>query len=106
MPLLTLKGKYQGFTLIPLLTPTVHTMYCNVVLVACHKSSELMLCDTGSSNVQKSSMWGLRSIGGNVDEIEISTVSTTQCPAHIDSHSSTEFLKEGNTGEGRGGRGT
>jgi len=62
-----------------------------------------MLCDTGGGDVQKSSIWRLRSIGGNVDEVEISTVSTTQCPAHSDIHSSTDTLREINTRE-RGDR--
>ena len=64
-----------------------------------------MLCDTASGDVQKSSIWGLGSVGGNVDEVEISTVSTTQCPAHSDIHSSTDISRECNTGEGgdRGG---
>ena len=63
-----------------------------------------MLCDTGSGDVQKSLIWGLGSIGGNVDEVESSTVSTTQCPAHSDIHSSTDISREANTGEG-GNRG-
>ena len=58
-----------------------------------------MLCDTGG-DVQKSPIWGLGNIGGNVDEVEISTVSTTQCPAHSDIHSSTDTLREVNTREG------
>ena len=64
-----------------------------------------MLCDTGSGDVQKSPIWGLGSIGGNVDEVEISIVSTTQYPAHSDIHSSTDISREVNTGEGgsRGG---
>ena len=64
-----------------------------------------MLCDTASGDVQKSSIWSPGSIGGNVDEVEISTVSTTQCPAHSDIHSSTDISREANTGEGgdRGG---
>ena len=47
-------------------------------------------------------MW---SISGNVDEVEISTVSTIQCPAHSDIQGSTDIFKEVNTGEGgdRGG---
>ena len=63
------------------------------------------MCDTSSGDVQKSSIWGLGSIGGNVDEVEISTVSTTQCPAHSDIHSSTDILREVNTSKGgnRGG---
>ena len=64
-----------------------------------------MLCDTGSGEVQKSPIWGLRSICGNVDEVEISTVSTTQCPAHSDIYSSTDVFRKVNAGEGgdRGG---
>ena len=65
-----------------------------------------MLCDTGSGDVQKSSIWGLGSIGGNVDEVEISTASITQCPAHSDFHSSTNIFREVNTGEGGDRRGT
>ena len=64
-----------------------------------------MLCDTGSGDVQKSSIRGLGSVGGNVDEVEITTVSTTQCPAHTDIHSFTDTSGEVNTGEeGNGGR--
>ena len=48
-----------------------------------------MLCDT---DVQNSPIWGLGSIGGNVDEVEISTVSTTQCPAYSHIHSSTDIF--------------
>ena len=58
-----------------------------------------MLCDTGIGDVQKSPIWSLGSIGGNVDEVEISTVSTTQCPAHSDIHSSTDISREANKGE-------
>ena len=63
-----------------------------------------MLCDT-ASDVQKFLIWSLGSIGGDADEVEISTVSTTQCPAHSDIHSSTDIFREVNTGEGgdRGG---
>ena len=63
-----------------------------------------MMCDTGSGDVQKSPICALGSISGNVDEVEISTVSTTQCPAHSHIHSSTDISREVNTGEG-GGRG-
>ena len=38
--------------------------------------------------------------GVNVDEVGISTVSATQCPAHSDIHSSVGILSEVNTGEG------
>ena len=99
----TLRFDFQGFTLPALLTPTVDTTYCNVVLIACHETSQFMLCDT--SDVQKSSIWGLGSVGGNVDEVEISTVSTTQCPAHSDIHSSTDISREANTGEDGDSRG-
>ena len=65
-----------------------------------------MLCNTGSGDVQKSPIWGLGSVGGNVDEVEISTVSTTQCPAHSDIHSSaSDIFREFNTGEGGGREG-
>ena len=100
----TLKSDCQGFTLISLLTPTVDTTYCDGVLIACLKTSQFMLCNTGSSDVKKSSIWGLRIVGGNVDEVEISTVSTTQCPAHSDIHSSTGIPRQANTG-GDGDRG-
>ena len=93
----TLLSNCQGLALTPLLTTTVDTMYCDVVLIVCHETSQFM-CDTGS-DVQKSSIWGLGSISGNVDEVEISTVSTTQCPAHSHIHSSTDILREVNTGE-------
>ena len=96
----TLRSDCQRLALIPLLTPTVDTTYCDVVLIACHETSQFTLCHTGSGDVQKSSIWGLESIGGNVDEVEISTVSTTQCPAHSDIHSSTDIFREVNTGEG------
>ena len=58
-----------------------------------------MLCDTASGDVQKSSIWGLWSIGGDVDEVEISTVSITQCPVHSDIHSSIDIFSEVDTGE-------
>ena len=101
----TLRSDCQGFTLPPYQPPTVDTTYSDVVLKACHETSQFMLCDTGSGDVQKSPIWSLGSISGNVDEVEISTVSTTQCPAHSDIHSSTDIFREVNTGEGgsRGG---
>ena len=103
----TLRSDCQGLTLIPLLTPTVDTTYCDGVLIACLKPCQFTLCDTGSSDVQESSIWGLGIIGVNVDEVEISTVSTTQCPAHSDIHSSIGFPRprEANTGKNgeRGG---
>ena len=65
-----------------------------------------MLCYTGSGDVQKSPIWDLGSVGGNVDEVEISTVSTTQRPAHSGIHRSINISREVNTGESRNGRGT
>ena len=59
-----------------------------------------MLCDTTSGDVQKSLIWGVWSIGGNADEVEIRTVSTIQCPAHSDIHSSTDISSKINTGKG------
>ena len=103
----TFWSDYQGFTLTALQTTTVHcyTTYCDVVLIVCLKTSQFILCDTGSGDVQKSPIWGLGSIGGDGDKVEINTVSTTQCPAHSDINSSTDTLREVNTGEGgdRGG---
>ena len=94
----TLKSNSQGVTI---LTTTVfcHTMHCDVVLIACQKTSQLILCDT-ASDVQKSPIWDLGSVAGNVDEVEISTVSLTQCPVYSDIHSSTDISKEVNTREG------
>ena len=65
-----------------------------------------MLCDTASGDVQKPPIWGLGSIGSDADEVEISTVSTTQCPAHSDIHSSTDIFREVNTGESSDREGT
>ena len=59
-----------------------------------------MLCDIGSGDVQKSPIWDLGSVGGDADEVEISTVSTTLCPAHSDIYSSTDIFSEVNTEEG------
>ena len=102
----TLLSNCQGLTLTSLLIPTVDTTYCDVVLIACPETSQFMLCDSGSGDVQKSPIWSLGSIGGNVDEVEISTVSTTQCPAHSDIYSSTDIFREANAGEGGGREGT
>ena len=95
----TLRNDCQGVTLTSNLIPTTAT-YCDVVRIACHETSQFMLCDTGSGDVQMSPIWGLGSIGGDVDEVEISTVSITQCPSHSDIHSSTNIFREVNTGEG------
>ena len=92
----TLRSDCKGLTLPP---TTVDTTYCNVVLIACHETSQFILCDIGSGDIQKSPIWGLGGIGGNVDEVEISTLSTTQCPAHSDIHSSTDIFTDVNTGE-------
>ena len=94
-----MRSDCQGFTLTPLQTPTVDTTYCDVVLIPCHETSQFILCDIGSGDVQKSPIWGLGSIGGNVDEAEIITVSTTQSPGHSDIHSSTDISREANTGK-------
>ena len=96
----TLRSDCQGLTLTPFLIPTVDTAYCDVVLIACPKPCQFVLCNTGSSDVQKSSIWRLGIIGGNLDQVEISTVSTTQCPAQIETHSSIDILREVNTVEG------
>ena len=95
----TLWSDYQELTLTSLLSSTVDATYCDIVFVACLKTSQFILCDIGIGNVQKSVIWGWGSIGGNVDEVEISTVSTTQCPVHSDIHSSTDVFREVNTGE-------
>ena len=58
------------------------------------------MCDIGSGDVQKSPIWGLGSVGSNVDEVEISTVSTTLCPAHSHINSSTAIYRKVNTEEG------
>ena len=99
--ILALRSDCQGLTLIPFLITTVDTTYCDVVLIARHETSQFMLCDTVSGYVQKSSIWGLGSIGIDVDEVEVSTVSTTQCPPHSDIHSYTDIFREVNTGESR-----
>ena len=104
--LLTLRtSDCQGLTLSPLLTTTTAT-YCDAVLITCHETSQFILCDTTSGDVQKSTIWGLGSTGGNVDEVEINTVSTTRCPAHSYIHSSTDIFREVNTGEDRDRGGT
>ena len=105
--ILTLRSDCQGLTLPPHQTTTVwgHTTYCDVVLIACHETSQFILCDTGSGDVQKSSIWGLGSVGGDVDEVKISSASTIQCPAHSYIHSTTNIFRDVNTGESsdRGG---
>ena len=102
----TLRGDYQGLTLPSHQTTTVccHTTYCDVVLIAWQKTRKFMLCDTGIGDVQKSFIWDFRSIGGDVDKVKISTVFTTQSPAHSHIHSSTAIFRKANTGEiNRGG---
>ena len=95
----TLRSDCQELTLPPLLPSTVDTTYCDVVLIACNKTSQFILCDTGIGDVQKSSIWDLGSIGFNDDEVEVSTVSTTQCPAHGDVHTSTDAFRNVDTGD-------
>ena len=94
----TLRSDFQGLSLIPLLTATVDTTYCDVVLIAYMKPCQFTLCNTGSSDIQETSIWGLGIIGGNVDEVEISTAFITQCPSHGDTHISSIF-RDANTGE-------
>ena len=100
----TLRINCQGLTLPPLLPSTVDTKYCNVVFIVCNKTRQIILCDTGISDVQKSSIWDLGSIGGDGDEVEISTVSTTECPAHGDNHTSTDAFRNVDTGDADSGR--
>ena len=92
----TLWCYYHGLTLPPLVTLTVDTTYCNVVPNVCHKTNQFTLCDIG---IQRSSIWGLGSIGGNVDEIEISTASIAQCPAQSHIHSPASISREVNAGK-------
>ena len=85
----------QGLTLTSYKIPTVDTTYSDAVLIACHETSQFRLCDIAS--VQKSPVWGLGSIGGDVDEVEISN---TPCPAQSNIHSSIDIFRDVNTGEG------
>ena len=96
---LTLRSDCQGLTLTSLLTPAVDTTYCDVVLIAYHETSQFILCDNGSGDIQKPPIWSLGCIGGNADEVEVSTVSTTQCPVHSYIHSFTDIFRELNTVE-------
>ena len=57
------------------------------------ETCELTLCDTTIGDVQKSMIWDLGCIGSNVNEVEISTISTTQCPAHSHIHTSTVIFQ-------------
>ena len=92
---ITLRSNYQRLSLPPLLTPTVDTTYCDDVLIACHETSQFILCNGGIRDVHRSITWELGSISaGSVDEVEISTVSATQCPAHGDIDSSTDIFIE------------
>ena len=61
--------------------------------MAYDETSELILCDTSVGDVQKLMIWDLESVGSNVNEVEISTISTTQCPAHGDIHTSTMIVQ-------------
>ena len=94
----TLRSYCQGLTPIAFKIPTVDTTYCDTILIACRETSQF---DIGSGDVQKSPIWGQGSIGGDADEVETSSVSTTQFPAHSDIHSSTDICRELSTGEGR-----
>ena len=93
----TLRSDYQGFTLIPLLINTVDATYCDVVVRLCHETSQFILCDTGSGDIQKSPIWDVGSAGGNGDEVEINTVSITQCPVQSDIYTTTDILREAKT---------
>ena len=67
------------------------------------ETSQFILCDTAIDS-QESIIWGLGSVGGDVDEVEISTVSTIQSPAHSDIYRSTDMFIDANTREvGDGG---
>ena len=100
----TLESDSQDLTFPPCLTPTVDTTYCEIVVIACLKTSQFMLCGASIHDVKDSPVWCLGRVGGNADTKEINTISTTQCPAHSDIHSSIDIFREANTGEG-GGRG-
>ena len=94
----TLRSNCLGLTLNTLLIPTVDTTYSDVVLIVYHESS---YCDTSRSDVQDSIIQGLGSVGCNVNEVEIGSVSSTQCPVYRDIHSSIDIFSEFNTREGR-----
>ena len=64
-----------------------------------------MLCDTTSGDVQKPPIWGQGSVGSDVDEVGVNTVSVTQCPAESATNSSTDIFRDVNTGEGGDSRG-
>ena len=91
----TLKSNCPGFVHSPSLSDH-HSLHYSLwrVLTAWSKTSQFILFDTGSGDVQKSPMWCLRSIGGNADEVEISTIST------INIYSSISIVRWVNTGEG------
>lgn len=91
----TFRFDCQGLTLIPLKTPTDDTIYCYVVIIASRKTSHFMLCDIAS--VQKSLVWGLGSVGDDVDKVGICI---TPCPAQSNIHSSIDIFRDINTGEG------
>ena len=99
----TFRSNCQGLTRMSLLTPTVDTTYCDVIIITRLKTSQLILCDTGSGDVEKPPIWDPESIACNVDEVEVSTVSTTQCPVHSDIYSSSYIFRESITGEGGDG---
>ena len=85
-----------------LLTSAVDTKYCDIIIIASLKTSQFILCDTCSGDVQKPPIWDPESVGCDVNEVEISTVSpTTKCPVHSDIHSSIDIFRESSTGEGR-----
>ena len=61
--------------------------------MAYNETSELMVCDTSVGDVQKSPIWDLGRVGANVNEVEISSVSTTRSPPHSHIHTSTIIFK-------------
>ena len=96
----TLRSNCQGLTRMSLLPPTVDTTYCDVIIITCLKTSQFILFGTGNSDVQKPPIWDLESIGCDVDEVEVNTVSTTRCPVHGNIHNSNDIFRESLTGEG------
>lgn len=102
----TLRIDRQGLTLTSFTSPTANTTYCDVVFISCLKTSQFMLCNTCSTDLQKCSIRGLGFISGNIDDVGFNTISTDQCPAHSNTHSSIGTIREANTGEGRERGGT
>ena len=47
----TSRSNCQGLTLPPLLTTTIDTTYCDVVLIVFDETSQFILCNTSSGGV-------------------------------------------------------